>query len=170
MMKKILRRERDRPDLPRPLEEGSPAPDFSLPATTGTLSLRDFRGQPVVLVFYPADHSSVCSNQLALYNEALSMFQEYDAAIIGLSVDDPESHRAFSQALNLKFPLLSDDDPRGAAARAYNVYNERDRQCARALFVVDDQGVIRWSYVSPDGVNPGANGILTALDSLVSSE
>ena len=128
------------------------------------------RGRPVVLVFYPADASPVCSSQLALYNEALHLFQEHDAQIVGISVNSMAEHEAFADSLKLGFPLLADDDPTGAVSRAYGVYSERDRLSERALFVLDADGLIRWSYLSPRGVNPGANGILDALDSLSTGE
>jgi len=143
------------------------APDFTLQSDSGaTLKLSDLRGQPVVLIFYPKDNSSVCSSQLALYNEALAMFEEYNARLIGLSVDDHASHEKFARALNLGFSLLSDDDPAGETAKGYGVYSEKDKVAERALFVLNSEGRIHWRYVAPRGVNPGANGILEALESL----
>jgi peroxiredoxin len=112
------------------LHPGTAAPDFSLAASNGeTISLSEFQDRPVVLVFYPADESSVCSSQLALYNEAMHLFDEYGAQFLGISVDG-------------------------------------DGKSDRALFVVDPEGVIQWSYVSPRNVNPGAHGILDALESM----
>ncbi len=149
------------------LTPGVAAPDFVLPAIAGErLSLRDFRGQPVILVFYPADWSSVCGDQLSLYNEVLPLFREYGAQPIGISVDGVWCHQAFAENLNLQFPLLSDFEPKGAVARAYGVYDAENGVNQRALFVIDAQGIVRWSYVSPSGVNPGAEGILGALESL----
>lgn len=145
----------------------TPAPDFSLPSTIGeALSLVDFRGQPVILAFYPADGSPVCSNQMALYNEVMPLFAEFNAQLLAISVDDISSHRAFAGQYNLGFPLLADYEPRAAVCRAYGVYNEDEQTSERALFVIDADGMIRWSYVSPRDVNPGANGILEALESL----
>ena len=118
----------------------------------------------MVLVFYPADHTPVCANQLVLYSEASNMFAEYDAQLLGISTDDLATHRKFSEAINLEFPLLADDDPPGAVARQYGVYNEGDNMCERAMFVVDKDGIIRWSYLSPRDENPGAHGILHALN------
>ena len=94
------------------------------------------------------------------------MFEAYDAQLVGLSVDDHASHQKFAKTLNLGFPLLSDDDPAGAIAKEYGVYSERDKVAERALFVLDAEGRIHWRYVAPRGVNPGANGILEALESL----
>jgi peroxiredoxin len=147
-----------------PLKAGTLAPDFALPSTPDQkVSLSELRGKPVVLVFYPADWSPVCSDQLALYNELLPEFYEFDAQIIGVSVDGIWSHLAFSKDRKLHTPLLADFEPKGAVARLYGVYNEKTGEAERALFVIDAEGVIRWSYVSPVGINPGADGILKAL-------
>jgi peroxiredoxin len=134
------------------------------------VSLSEFRGQPVVLVFYPADWSPVCGDQLALYNELRPEFKEFDANLIGLSVDGVWCHIAYARDRKLCFPLLSDFEPKGEVARAYGVYRPKEGVCERALFVLDADGVIRWSYVSPIGVNPGADGILRALESLRKKE
>ena len=150
-----------------PLPPGTTAPDFTMDATSGEkLSLADFRGQRVILAFYPADKSPVCSNQLALYNEALPIFKELNAQLLGISVDDIPSHQAFSEQLNLSFPLLADTDPAGGVAQAYGVYDEQGGVCERALFVIDEEGEVRWSMISPRGVNPGAEGILATLESM----
>jgi peroxiredoxin len=150
-----------------PLPAGTSAPDFELPSTSDqTVSLTDFRGRPTILVFYPEDWSPVCSDQLALYQELLPEFQRHDAELLGISVDGIWSHLAFAQDRNLHFPLLSDFEPKGEVARTYGVYRTRDGTSERALFVIDSDGVIRWSYVSPVGINPGADGILRALEAL----
>ncbi|HSR49138.1 MAG TPA: redoxin domain-containing protein [Anaerolineales bacterium] len=150
----------------RPLQPGRPAPDFRLPATGGPIRLSEWRGRPVILAFYPADETPVCGSQLALYNEVLPMFEEFDARLAGISVDSLRSHERFASALGLKFPLLSDADPQGAVAAAYGVFRPKDRVAERALFVIDQEGTIAWSAVSPMGVNPGADGVLQALESL----
>lgn len=148
------------------LKAGTRAPEFRLDSTPDQqVSLSDFIGRPVVLVFYPADWSPVCGDQVALYNEMLSEFRHHGAQLLGLSVDGVWCHRAFSEARKLHFPLLADFEPKGGVARAYGVYRE-DGTSERALFVIDGDGVIRWSYVSPIGVNPGADGILEALEAL----
>ncbi len=148
------------------LKPGVQAPDFSLSATPDQrVSLSEFRGRPVVLVFYPADWSPVCSDQLGLYNELQPEFAEFEAQIIGISVDGVWCHLAFSKDRKFHFPLLADFEPKGAVARRYGVYREQEGASERALFVIDAEGVIRWSYVSPVGVNPGADGILKALES-----
>jgi peroxiredoxin len=149
------------------LKRGTAAPDFNLHVTPDqTLSLSELRGRPVVLVFYPADWSPVCGDELAVYNELLSEFQKHDAEILGLSVDGAWCHAAFASARNLHFPLLSDFEPKGEIARRYNAYREKEGVCERALFVLDRDGVIHWSYCSPIGVNPGADGVLQALEEL----
>jgi len=150
------------------LEPGTRAPEFSLPTTPDQkVSLSEFLGRPVVLVFYPADWSPVCSDQLSLYNELKSEFAEFDAQVLGISVDGVWCHLAFSKDRKWRIPLLSDFEPKGAVARRYGVYREKDGESERALFVIDAEGVVRWSYISPVGVNPGADGILKALESMV---
>jgi peroxiredoxin len=146
---------------------GARAPDFELHATPDQLvSLSDFRGRAVVLAFYPADWSPVCGDQMALYNEILPEFHRMGADMIGISVDGAWCHAAFAAARKLHFPLLSDFEPKGAVARAYGAYRDGDGHSERALFVIDGEGVIRWSYCSPVGVNPGADGILEALEAM----
>jgi peroxiredoxin len=130
------------------------------------VSLSEFRGRPVILAFYPADWSPVCSDQMALYNEILEEFGRYDAEMIGISVDGIWCHLAFAHDRKLRFPLLSDFEPKGAVARQYGVYRDHDGTSERALFVIDKDGAIAWSYCSPVGVNPGADGILRALERL----
>jgi peroxiredoxin len=143
------------------------APAFSLRSTPDqAVNLSDFQGQPVVLAFYPADWSPVCGDQMALYNEILPEFQRLGAELIGISVDGPWCHAAFSHDRKLHFPLLADFEPKGAVAQSYGVYRQADGTCERALFVIDAKGMIYWSYVSPVGVNPGADGILSALEEL----
>jgi peroxiredoxin len=146
---------------------GASAPDFSLKATPDqSISLQQLKGKPIVLVFYPADWSPVCGDQVGLYNEMMSEFEEYGAQIVGISVDGAWCHTAFAKDRKLRFPLLADFEPKGDVARRYGVYDDATGTCERALFVIDKDGVIRWKYVSPVGINPGAEGILDALDKL----
>ena len=153
------------------LPAGTPAPDFALKSTPDQIvRLSEFRGRPVVLVFYPADWSPICGDQVGLYNEMLSEFQGLGAEILGISVDGVWSHIAFSGERKLHFPLLADFEPKGEVARLYGVYRSSDGTSERALFVINAEGVIHWSYVSPVGVNPGANGILSALEELQGQE
>jgi peroxiredoxin len=149
------------------LAPGTMAPDFTLHVTPDqTLSLTALRGRPVILAFYPADWSPVCGDQMALYNEVLSEFLKYKAELLGVSVDGPWCHGAFAEARHLHFPLLSDFEPKGGVARQYGAYRTAEGVCERALFVVDKSGIISWSYCSPVAVNPGADGILQALEDL----
>ncbi len=149
------------------LEPGSRAPDFSLSTTPDqTVSLRDFRGRNLVLTFYPADWSPVCTDQLAVYNELLPEFRRLGAEVLGISVDGVWCHLAFARDRKLRFALLSDFEPKGEMARAYGVYRNGEGVSERALFVIDGEGIIRWSYVSPIGINPGAEGILDALEGM----
>jgi peroxiredoxin len=154
-------------EVKHPLPADTSAPDFSLKTTPDqSVSLSDFRGQPVILAFYPADWSPVCGDQMGLYNEILPEFQRLGAELLGISVDGIWCHLAFAHDRKLRFPLLSDFEPKGEIARLYGVYRQQDGTSERALFVIDGDGIIRWSYVSPVGVNPGADGILNALEAL----
>ena len=152
------------------LPAGNPAPDFTLHSTPDqTVSLSDFRGSPVILAFYPADWSPVCGDQMSLYNEILPEFRRLNAQLLGISVDGVWCHAAFANDRKLHFPVLADFEPKGAVARTYGVYRQQDGITERALFVIDGKGVIAWSYVSPLGVNPGAEGILAALEELAAA-
>lgn len=149
------------------LAPGTAAPDFTLHVTPDqTLSLSELRGRPVILAFYPADWSPVCGDQMALYNEILPEFQKFGAELIGVSVDGVWCHEAFAKDRRLHFPLVADFEPKGAMARRYGASREEEGVCERALFVIDKNGAIRWSYRSPIAVNPGADGILQALEDL----
>ena len=143
------------------LGPGRMAPNFSLNSTPNQkVSLNDFRGQPVVLAFYPADWSPVCTDQLSLYAEVMPEFKKHNTELLAISVDNIWSHLAFAKDRKLNFPVLSDFQPKGAISRKYGAFNEKNGESLRALFVVDPKGVIRWSHLSPDGINPGADGIL----------
>jgi peroxiredoxin len=120
----------------------------------------------VILAFYPEDWSPVCSDQMALYQEVLPEFQRFNAELLGISVDGIWCHLAFARDRNLRFPLLADFEPKGEVSRAYDAYRAGDGTSERALYVIDGQGIVHWSYLSPVGVNPGADGILRALESL----
>jgi peroxiredoxin len=151
--------------MPNILAEGTSAPNFKLRVTPDQwLSLIDLRGRPVILAFYPADWSPVCGDQMALYNEILPEFRKHGAELLGVSVDGAWCHEAFVKDRRLHFPLLADFHPKGAVAESYGAYRETDGVCERALFVLDNKHVIFWSYCSPIAVNPGADGILDALE------
>jgi peroxiredoxin len=153
------------------LAPGTTAPDFRLRVTPDQdLSLSELRGQRVILSFYPADWSPVCGDQITLYNQVRPEFQNYGAEILGISVDGAWCHQAYAKHNHIHFPLLADFHPKGAAAQKYGAYREQDGVCQRALFVIDRKGVIFWSYLSPIAVNPGADGILDALQNLETKE
>jgi peroxiredoxin len=149
------------------LPAGTQAPQFTLASTPGkSYSLSDFKGKPVVLAFYPADWSPVCGDQVALYNEMLDEFASYNAQIFGVSVDGVWCHKAFAENRRIRFPLLADFEPKGEISRRYGAYDAAGGVSQRALFVIDGNGVISWSYLSPVDVNPGADGIFAALDKI----
>lgn len=153
------------------LEAGVEAPDFTLPSTPDQkVSLSDFRGKPIILAFYPADWSPVCGDQMSLYNEILPEFRRHGAELFGISVDGAWCHAAYRQNRNLHFTLLADFEPKGEVARTYGVYRKQEGVSERALFVIDKDMRVHWSYISPIGVNPGADGILNALEELSNKE
>jgi peroxiredoxin len=133
-----------------PLLPGTPAPEFSLPDSQGSrVSLSDYRGKDVMLVFYPLDWSPGCSQQLDLYQSELAEFESKGIHLIGISVDSLYSHGAWAAIRGITFPLLSDFAPKGETAKKYQVYREKDGFSERALFLIDKTGIIRYSYVSP---------------------
>ena len=149
------------------LAAGTQAPDFELNSTPDQkVKLSDLLGKKVILAFYPADWSPVCSDEMALFNETLKLFSKHNAQLLGISVDSKWSHLAFSQNRKFHFPLLSDFEPKGEVAKRYGVFDEKEGEAQRALFVLDEKGMIAWDYLSPTGINPGADGILDALEKL----
>ena len=155
------------PSSPTILQPGTTAPTFTL--ATGPdkkISLEDFKGKPVVLMFYPFDWSPVCTAQACSYTDHASIFKDLDASILGISVDSVWSHQAFAKTNEIEFTLLSDFEPKGSVAKAYGVFREKDGMSERALFVIDAHGVIRWSHLSPIGQDPGYEGIASALKAL----
>jgi peroxiredoxin len=151
-----------------PLPPGTRAPDFGLRDPSGeTVRLSDFRGRPVVLVFYPLDWSPGCSQQLDLYQQELEEFRSRGAELLAISVDSLYSHGAWAAVRGLTFPLLADFHPKGAAARDYSVWREQDGFSERALYVVDPDGVIAYSHVAPYVHHvPDIYELLEALDQL----
>jgi peroxiredoxin len=149
------------------LQKGVTAPDFELFTTPDQkIKTQELRGRNLILTFYPADWSPVCSDQIGLYNETLKIFHKYDADILGISVDSKWCHMAFAHYRKIHFPLLADFEPKGAVSRLYGAYNEQEGESKRALFVINREGIIEWSYLSPDGMNPGADGIIDALEAM----
>jgi peroxiredoxin len=147
------------------IQPGEHAPGFTLPDQDGNeVSLTDFRGRSVVLVFYPADFSPVCTDQLSVYQEVLGELDERGAKLVGISVDGVFCHRAFRSHMNLTMPLLADFHPKGEVAKAYGVWSERHGVSSRALVMIGPDGTVEWSYMSPPLEVPGANLIFDALD------
>ena len=147
------------------IEPGALAPDFALRDQDGQMvSLGDFRGQTAVLVFYPADFSPVCTDQLNIYQEVLGELEERGARLLGISVDGAFCHKAFRDQQNLTFPLLADFHPQGEVARAYGVWSDEYGVAGRALIMVGPDGRVVWSHLSPPLEVPGANLIFDALD------
>lgn len=160
-----LNAQEDRPVAPLPV--GTPAPDFTLPQTlSGRIALHSLHGQPVVLVFYPLDWDPLSRDQLVLYQKFAAEFARLGARLLGISVDSVCCHAAFAGEARLHFPLLADFQPRGRVARLYGVYRESLGMSARALFVLDRQGRIRFSHAYPDFLNPGVDDLLTTLEGL----
>jgi peroxiredoxin (alkyl hydroperoxide reductase subunit C) len=158
-------------DVRVPLPRGVAAPQFTLRVSPRkSTSLGDWKGTPVVLLFYVADFSPVCSDELAVFNELMPIFIRRSTRIFGISVDSVWSHSAWSRERRFRFPLLSDFHPKGDVARSYHVWREEDGTSERALFVLDSAGRVFWSYLSPIEVNPGADGVLDALDDLAAFE
>ena len=152
------------------IEPGAPAPDFTLPDQDGNqVSLSDFGGRTAVLVFYPADFSPVCTDQLSVYQEVLPQLEELGASLVGISVDGAFCHRAFQEHLGVSFPLLADFHPKGEVAKRYGVWSEEHGVAGRALVVVAPDGKVSWSYMSPPLEVPGANLIFDALDQLAAA-
>lgn len=154
--------------LAKGLPAGARAPTLDLPSTPDgrLVKLSEREGSPAVLVFYPGDFTPICTNELGLFNELLPVFGQFGAKVLGISCDSLWSHVAFAKELHIQVPLLSDFHPKGEISRRYNVYREDIGTCERALYVIDGKGVIYWSYVSPIELNPGADGVLDALERL----
>lgn len=132
------------------LPVGMEAPQFTLADADGNLiSLKDYRGKNVVLVFYPLDWSPACSDQLSLYQSELAEFARHNAEVIGVSVDSMYSHGAWAAVRGITFPLLADFHPKGDVSQQYKVMRQVDGFSERALYIIDSQGIIRFSHVSP---------------------
>lgn len=120
----------------------------------------------MVLIFYPAGWGLVCGDEIALFSEMKSIFDRQDTVLLGISVDSFFCHKAFVDDRKIHFQLLADFEPEGEVARKYGVYNDKAGYNSRALFLIDKSGEIAWSFLSPDEINPGADGVLDALDQL----
>ncbi len=153
------------------LSVGTKAPDFSLKKgddsfemnANNTFQLSQMKGKNIILAFYPADWSPVCSNQIAIYSQLKEEFASYNAVCVGISVDGTFCHKAFKEQNNLSIDLLCDFEPKGEVAKLYGSYDENIGVCKRSIYVIDTEGIIQYSYLSPMGENPGAKEILETL-------
>jgi peroxiredoxin len=148
------------------ISAGQPAPDFTLRDQDGEkVSLSDYRGRKLLLVFYPQDFSPVCSDQLSVYQEVKPQIAEKGVEMVGISIDHPWAHKAFQEKLGIDTRLLSDFEPKGGVARAYGAYLEKFGHANRSLVLVDEEGVVAWVHESPTPLEiPGANVIFDALE------
>ena len=144
---------------------GEPAPDFTLLDQDGEeVSLSDYRGRKVLLVFYPGDFSPVCSDQLSIYQEVKPEIAAQGVELVGISVDSFFVHKAFQGKIGVDTTLLSDFEPKGEVAKAYGSYFEPMGFANRTLVLIDEDGTVAWTYESPSpGEFPGANVIFDAL-------
>lgn len=154
--------------MPKP---GSPAPDFDLPkAGVGDerLRLSDLRGRPVVLLFFPFAFSPGCCNEIETFTQHYPEFAARGAEIVGISVDSPFALQAWAKQYGVPFPLVSDFNRR--VIRRYGVSISRwglEGFADRAVFVLDAEGVVRWSWRAPDlGYLPEPVEVLTHVDSM----
>ncbi len=149
---------------------GEPAPEFTLRDQDGKrVSLSDYRGRKVLLVFYPQDFSPVCSDQLSIYQEVKPQIAEQGVELVGISVDHSWAHKAFQEKLGIDTPLLADFEPKGEVARAYGAYIEQVGHANRSLVLIDEEGAVEWVHESPTPLEiPGANVIFDALETVES--
>ena len=150
------------------LESGSRAPDFELRTARGDIvELSDFleEGKYVIMAFYPAAWSPTCGDEMTLFEEFLDEFKRLNGNLVGISVDNVWAVQAWAESKGITFPLLCDFHPKGTVAHQYGVMRD-DGVSERALFVVDPEGIIQYSYVSPIAENPGVDRLFEALESL----
>ncbi|MCO6523509.1 MAG: redoxin domain-containing protein [Candidatus Schmidhempelia sp.] len=153
------------------LKNGIKAPNFTLNITPEQqISLSELIGKKVILAFYPADWSSVCGSEMTIFNTSVKLLEKYNAVVLGISVDSKWSHKAFSEKLQLHFSLLSDFEPKGAVSQLYDVYDLSQGCSKRAIYIIDEKGIIQWSSLSPNEINPGIDGVLDALDKLATEQ
>ena len=144
---------------------GEPAPDFTLPDQGGQeVSLSDFKGHRVLLVFYPLDFSPVCSDQLTLYRDIAPPLKEAGVTPLGISVDSAFAHKAFQDHLGIETTLLADFEPKGAVASAYGAYLDSAGHSNRSLVLIDADGKVEWVHETATPLDiPAPNLILNAL-------
>ena len=140
-----------------------PAPDFTLPTNTGDgeISLSDYQGEWVVVYFYPKDFTSGCTLEARRFQQDLPKYIDRDVQILGISVDDVDSHREFCDSEGLKFPLLADAD--GSVSKAYGSW--LGTMSLRHTYLIDPQGILRETFL---GVRPSIHSqeVLARLDEL----
>jgi peroxiredoxin (alkyl hydroperoxide reductase subunit C) len=144
---------------------GSEVPEFELKTEAGEPFTRDdLAGKTTVLVFYPFAFSSVCTDQFQIYQEVLGDFAAQGATLYGVSTDASYSQKAFRESLGVTIGMLSDFEPKGAAARAFGAYFEPGGMTTRALVIVGPDQVVQWSWIGEHpGILPGANLIFDGL-------
>jgi peroxiredoxin len=153
------------------IEAGARAPDFGLPDQEGNLvSLADFRGRRLLLAFYPADFSPVCTDQLSVYQDSLAEFERRGVALVGISVDSAFCHKAFQGHLDLTIRLLADFHPKGEVARAYGVWSEDYGVSGRALVLIGPDGTVEWAHRTPALEYPGVDEVFQKLGSFESAD
>jgi peroxiredoxin len=150
------------------IEPGTRAPDFDLPDQDGKrVALADLEGRTTVLAFFPSAFSPVCTDQLSVYQEVLPDLEARDTRVLGVSVDNAFSLKAFQDNLGITIPLLADFHPKGEVARAFGVYVPERGVSTRALVMIGPDLVVRWSHQPPSPLEiPGANLIFDALDAV----
>lgn len=147
------------------ISAGEQAPDFTLPDQGGQeVSLSDFKGHRVLLVFYPLDFSPVCSDQLTLYRDIAPQLKEAGVTPLGISVDSAFAHKAFQDHLGIDTTLLADFEPKGAVASAYGAYLDGAGHSNRSLVLIDADGKVEWVHETATPLDiPAPNLILNAL-------
>jgi peroxiredoxin len=146
---------------------GQPAPDFTLRANDDKdYKLSDLKGKNVVLAFYPLDFSPVCTNEHMCFRDDLTQFQSLNAQVLGISVDSTWAHKAFAKQLGLEFPLLADFHPKGAVAAKFGLYLAERGIAARAVVVIDKEGVVRFVKQYDIPTVPDTKEVVAALQGL----
>ncbi len=147
------------------LAAGTPVPEFTLKTEDGEdFTREDLLGHTTVLVFYPNAFSSVCTDQMQVYEEVLAQFAEQGARLMAVSTDHSASQHAFRESLNVTIPQLSDFEPKGAVSRAFGAYWDPDGKSTRALVIVRPDLTVKWSWIGEHpGILPGANLVFDGL-------
>jgi thioredoxin-dependent peroxiredoxin len=146
---------------------GEPAPDFDLEGTGGRFKLSEHRGERVVLLFYPGDNTMVCTRQFCSYRDRAEDFSQLNATVLGISSQSVASHEAFTAKHGLNVPLLADEDR--SVAKAYSATSPGIGTTARAVIVIDEQGIVRHRHDHRLGLDyQTVDELRATLDSLPS--